>query len=243
MATMCRFIEPNREPHDPTLAYRASPGHDLEVPQSHTCQRREPAAEGGAQRDARLGPPEGTSRSASAASLEQVAMRVGLLALLVLGLGVAVAEAQSVEVHFLCPNHDLDSDHEVVIYDANSVAVRQVSGIDPPLVHDDVVVPVDVATLPHGFYVARARAMNAQGSSDFSDPSAAIELGTAPPVNACEADPLRVTVTTWPSNPGGKGLVYTSSHTIASFSTTSSKKVITAIRFTDIRSCSVTVTR
>jgi hypothetical protein len=64
-----------------------------------------------------------------------------------------------------------------------------------------------------------------------------------PCLNVCEASPLMVTVTKWPVNPGGKGLQYSSSHAIASYAVTTTKKQVTGIKFTDVRSCVATVTK
>lgn len=64
-----------------------------------------------------------------------------------------------------------------------------------------------------------------------------------PPVDPCVADPLTVTVMRWPTNNGGKNLVYTASQPIATIVYTTSKNKVTAMRFTDTRGCTVTVTQ
>jgi hypothetical protein len=62
-------------------------------------------------------------------------------------------------------------------------------------------------------------------------------------VDVCAMAPLAVAVTSWPTNKAGKGLQYTSSHAVASYAVFTTKNLVTAIAFTDVRSCQTTVQR
>jgi chitodextrinase len=95
-------------------------------------------------------------------------------------------------------------------------------------------------------YRYRVRAADAAGNlSSYSAIATATTNSPSSPQDPCAADPLRVTVTRWPTNAGGRNLQYTSSHQIANSGVAFGKlgKDLTSITFTDVRGCTTTVNR
>ena len=75
---------------------------------------------------------------------------------------------------FTCPDHAADTAHEIaIVRDSDGVTIQTISGGDPALTGNEVVIPLNVQPIEFGRYKFRARAGGPSPSgtiwSDWSD--------------------------------------------------------------------------
>ena len=119
-----------------------------------------------------------------------IALKSKLAVLLFVVVGVSALSAQTFvfrnpyAVTFVCPDHDLDDQHEVdIIRETDGQLVRTVLIGDPPLTGSLVIAPINIRPEAFGSYRFVVRAVAGTAKSESSEASSVWQRQPSKPLN------------------------------------------------------------